>query len=170
MQHRILQLHDTDVSHATQHAAGEALAKEMLSTVCGIPAETICFLRTEHGKPYIDIPNVHFSISHSDDRVMCAIHTSPVGADIQRIAPVRENVLQRVCTPAERAFIGADARRFAEVWTRKEAYAKLVGTGLSYGLQNIVVADENGLTRTVCDCHVITKENDGYMYSIVWNE
>lgn len=169
MQFRIQRLQTTDTSHAAQHAAGEALAAEMLSEACGVPADAIVFHRDGNGKPYTDLP-LQFSISHTDDRVFCAVHPRAVGADIERIRPPRAGVVRRVCQPAEAAYVGDDPRRFAEVWTRKEAYAKLDGRGLAFGLQNIETADENGLTPTVCGCKVITAETDGYIYTVVWKE
>ncbi len=168
MQYRIEKLHIADTSYAAQHAAGEALSKKMLSAALGITPESITLLRTKKGKPYVNGYDVHFSVSHSGDHILCAVHEAPIGADIQEILPLREKVLKKVCTPAEIVYIGDDPARFTEVWTRKEAYAKLTGKGLAIGLQNISVADENSLFSTVNGCHVVTKTDAAYIYSIVW--
>ncbi len=169
MQYRIEKLHSADTSHAAQHTAGEALAKEVLSAALGVSTEEIVFLRTAAGKPYVKGHNIHFSISHSEEHVLCAVHEAPIGADVQKITSPRKKVMQRVCTAGEIAYIGDDPVRFAEVWTRKEAYAKLTGKGLGIGLKTIVVADESGLVN-INGYRVVTTTDTAYVYSIVWKE
>lgn len=168
MQYRIEKLH-ADTSHAAQHAAGEALARDMLAAACDVSSESILFRRAETGKPYTTLP-MQLSISHSDDRILCAIHPSPVGADIQKLVPLPLKVLQRICTPKEQTYIGKDPIRFTEVWTRKEAYAKLIGKGLSLGLKNVIVADENGLLQDVNGYHVLTAAKEDFVFSVVWED
>lgn len=170
VQYRIKKLHTADTSHAVQHAAGETLAKDMLCTALGVSAEEVTFLHTDTGKPYAAGHNIHFSVSHSGDHILCAVHEAPVGADVEKIASPREKVMQRVCTPAEITYIGDDPVRFTEIWTRKEAYAKLTGKGLAIGLKTIVVADENGLFSGINGHAVLTEKLDGYVYSVVWKD
>lgn len=170
MQYRIQKLYTETPTHAEQHAASEALAREMLSATLGIPPKEVVILRADSGKPFVKGHPVHFNVSHSGDRVLCAVHTAPVGADIQQIVPQYDRVMRRVCTPAEIAYIGDDPARFAQIWTRKEAYAKLTGKGLAIGLKTIVVADENGLFSGINGHAVLTEEHDGYIYSVVWEE
>ncbi len=168
MQYRLLQLHIEHPTYAQQHEAGVQLARQMLAEISGMPPHEIRILYTENGKPYTDSAPLHFSISHTDGVVLCAVHTAPIGADIERIRLPRPNTVKRVCTDAECAYIGDDPTRFAAVWTRKEAYAKLTGKGVSIGLQTIPTADEKGLLTTVCSMQVQTVLEDIYVYSIVF--
>lgn len=149
---------------------GEQLARRMLSAAVGQPPERFCIDRDSAGKPYWVGGNLFFNYSHSKDRLLCAVHTAPVGADIEKIGDYRDRVARRVCTPAEYRYIGKDPVRFSEVWTRKEAYAKYTGRGLSYGLQNIPVATEAALTPQILGCAVLTAQAEGYVFSIVWEE
>ena len=76
--------------------AGELLARRMLSQRCGVRPEEITICRTERGKPYAKGMAVHFNVSHSGDLVLCAVSDSSIGADIERIRPVSDRLMQRV--------------------------------------------------------------------------
>lgn len=148
---------------------GEALARRMLAKETGLSPAALRICRTAQGKPFVENAAVHFSISHSGELVLCAVHSAPVGADIEKIT-LRDAVMRRVCTAEECAYIGSDAVRFTEVWTRKEAFSKLDGRGLSIGLMTVPTADENGLFPRVCGCAVQTAVFGNYVFSIVWKD
>ena len=80
--------------------------------------------KTEKGKPYFpERPDVHFSLSHTDTHVMCAIGESPVGCDIQTIRQVSDKIKYRTCTEKE-----LEVFEFFQLWTLKESWIKLNGT------------------------------------------
>ncbi|GAA2926154.1 4'-phosphopantetheinyl transferase family protein [Streptomyces enissocaesilis] len=90
-----------------------------------------------HGRPAVQGGGVHFSLSHSDDVVLIGIAEAPVGVDVQRIPPA--GVVAETSAslhPTETAELAAEPDgtkplAFARAWTRKEAYLKGIGTGLS---------------------------------------
>lgn len=90
-----------------------------------------------HGRPAVSGAPLHFNMSHAGDLVLFAVGGAPIGADVERFqAP--ETVAQVTASlhPRERAELAglpASARpeAFARCWTRKEAYLKGLGTGLS---------------------------------------
>ena len=83
-----------------------------------------------HGKPYIP-GGPHFSLSHSGELCALAVCETSVGLDAEKIAPVRR-AAARALTGEERDFMEVDPeRRFAYLWTRKEAVLKCTGAGLS---------------------------------------
>ncbi|WP_179120192.1 4'-phosphopantetheinyl transferase family protein [Streptomyces tsukubensis] len=95
-----------------------------------------------HGRPVVvsPDPSVHFSLSHAGRLVLIAIADAPVGVDAEA-APAARTVKELTPSlhPLERSDIeGAPEQErpmeFARVWTRKEAYLKGIGTGLSRGL------------------------------------
>ena len=91
-----------------------------------------------NGKPYLrDRKDCFFSISHSDRYVVCAVADCEVGVDIEPVSPIRPAVLHRCFTDQEREWIGDDPERFARLWTMKEAYMKMTGTGLSVPAKEI---------------------------------
>lgn len=87
----------------------------------------------EHGKPYCD--GVCFSLSHSGAMVAVGVDGAQIGIDVEKIAEEdRLRIAGRFFHPAERAYVQAasDQRRaFCEIWTRKEAYLKMTGEGIS---------------------------------------
>lgn len=94
----------------------------------------------ENGKPYLkDRTDLYFSLSHSDKYAVCAVADCEVGIDIEPISPARPAVLRRCFTEEEQRWIGEDAARFTRLWTMKEAYMKLTGTGLSVPAKEIAL-------------------------------
>lgn len=85
------------------------------------------------GKPFLaDRPDVQFSLSHTGDWVFCAVSDGAVGMDAQQLCPIGERVIRRCFSAEEQAWLRqAPADAAVRLWTRKEAYAKLTGAGLS---------------------------------------
>lgn len=80
--------------------------------------------KTDKGKPYFpNRPEIHFSLSHTDTHVLCALGREPVGADIQTVRRVSERVIRRVCTENE-----LKSFDFFQLWTLKESWIKLNGS------------------------------------------
>lgn len=101
------------------------------------------FFHGEHGKPYSP-EGPWFSLSHSGTLAALAVNDAPVGLDVERVAPLRR-AADRVLMPEERRFIQTDAeRRFAYLWTRKEAALKCTGAGLSIAMNTF-----SALAKTV---------------------
>ena len=127
-------------------------------------------LLNEYGKPYVEGGDVFFSVSHSGRCAAIAVESAEVGLDVEKL-PERDvtKIAQRCFHPDELEAL-TDARDFARIWTRKEAYIKLRGTGLSDELREIntlspelsarmVTCDLDGYALTVCSYRNIT-END----------
>ena len=94
-----------------------------------------------NGKPYLrDQKDQYFSISHSGKYVVCAVADCEIGVDIEPILPIRPAVKQRCFTAEEQQWIGEDATRFTRLWTMKEGYMKLTGTGLSVPAKKIILS------------------------------
>lgn len=106
--------------------AGAYLLRKGLEKM-GVDPDTVRIITTEKGKPYID--GIFFNISHSGERAVCAFGTSETGVDIEKIKPLSERLMDKIALPSERAKISA-AKQIVRLWTRKEALAKCVGTGL----------------------------------------
>lgn len=94
-----------------------------------------------HGKPYFEnISNFHFNISHSGDILAIAISDREVGIDIEKLRNPDLRIAKRFCDDEQAYISKADSKnRFFEVWTKKEAYLKYKGTGLSGGLNTFSV-------------------------------
>lgn len=72
---------------------------------------------------------VHFSVSHCEGRIVCALsQQSEIGVDVEALGGLEAKDFPRYLNARERAWAGASARRFYSVWTRKEAVAKAAGS------------------------------------------
>ena len=110
-----------------QSLAGELLLRKLLrETGIVTPIE-----RLPSGQPVLQNEQAFVSIAHCDDHVVCAIHDRPIGIDIEKVTSVKPGLAERVCTPEELAYIQGNASRFFEIWTAKEAYFKMKGTGIT---------------------------------------
>ena len=86
--------------------------------------------------------NLEFNVAHSGERVLIAFaRGKPVGVDIERLRPMpdAESIAIRFFSASEAAALRlVDPRQKAETffncWTRKEAYVKAIGDGLSVPL------------------------------------
>lgn len=85
---------------------------------------------------FADNPCVHFNISHSGDVAMCAVSDVTVGVDVQLICDFKEKICRRYFLPREADFVLKEPdsskrqSKFFDIWTLKEAYAKMTGGGL----------------------------------------
>ena len=97
------------------------------------------FQTTSFGRPQVapGLPQVHFCVSHIETMSVIAVSRDvPVGVDIETIGRACAGVIEDFCSPRERRALAqlnepARSRAFARLWTLKEAYTKLTGTGLA---------------------------------------
>ena len=104
--------------------------------------QMLCIAKGECGKPYFEnAPWLHFSVSHSGGLWVCALCRYDVGIDIEQHAARDHAALsRRFFHPNEIEYTrrgGTEA--FYSVWTAKESYVKLTGTGLSRDLRALMV-------------------------------
>lgn len=100
----------------------------------------------EHGKPKIMNSNLHFNMSHAGNYAVCAVCNQPIGVDIENLTRFEgrirqmERLANRVLTDDERKLWERSEKRewtLLEIWTRKESYVKMTGSGLSVDLRGI---------------------------------
>jgi len=101
------------------------------------------------GKPVLAHPatDVQFNLSHSRDVILLAVtHRRAVGVDVEYLRPMRDmdKFAARFFSENEREWLasvppGEKTRVFFEVWTRKEAYLKACGDGITRQLRGIDV-------------------------------
>lgn len=90
----------------------------------------------------------HFNLAHSSELALLAVTRSgPVGVDVERIRPLREvdQLVSRFFSPREDAvFQGLAAEQkpeaFFRLWTRKEAWLKATGEGITESLGRVEVS------------------------------
>lgn len=91
--------------------------------------------RRAGGKPYFPgCPQVHFNCSHSGDLALCALSDAPVGVDLELVRPRRPGLPRFCLAPEELEWYEARGSRWEDfyiLWTRREAWCKYTGKGLS---------------------------------------
>ena len=110
--------------------------------------------RLPDGKPVLkNNPDVHFNLSHSGTLAVCAVSGRPVGVDTECLQKEDAGVSALCFQAAEREWIRRSAepdRAFTRLWTRKESYLKLIGTGLLRSPGAVSVLPGTGQPEGVC--------------------
>jgi 4'-phosphopantetheinyl transferase len=120
--------------------------RELLGGMLGIPPAEVEFSYNPYGKP--ETAGVQFNMSHSEWMALIAISRSRVvGVDVERKnrAFVDDRIPERFFSPAEVQALralpeGQQTEAFFNCWTRKEAYVKARGLGLSLALDSFDVS------------------------------
>ena len=119
------------------------------------------------GKPVLrGFPDLHFSLSHSGNAVLCALDRRPVGADIEMIRRRNLEHLLSVFSDRERASIEQAASPelcFTRLWTRKESYLKLTGEGLT-GTKALREIPTEGNGSVLFE--TVVREAEDFVYSV----
>ncbi len=131
----------------------ELLIRNEILKATGIDRGAVEFSYNEYGKPLLKGGGYFFSVSHSGDLVAFAGANSPVGVDIQIVQRADYRLAERFFTKEEYDAICAapsSEREFFRIWTLKEAYVKLLGTGMSTPFNSFSVLTEEfaGISRT----------------------
>lgn len=123
------------------------LYAELLVRICAceelrLPNALLHFIKNDYGKPHLSgHPCWHFNISHTRSIIAVAVSDHKVGIDAEKVQKAELSVAERFFTAAERKYIsegGLSAdERFYEIWTRKEAYIKWAGKGLSIPIDTV---------------------------------
>ena len=109
------------------------------------------FLYNEYGAPYI-AGGPHFSISHCKHGIAVVINNTPVGIDIEVVRPFKDDLMQKTMNSAEQQHIISSThpnKEFIRLWTQKEAYLKLKGTGIITDLHNTLAQKQDIVWKEV---------------------
>lgn len=139
---------------------GRLARRLILARYAGVEPSRIQIEADRHGKPYLADPtgtSLHFNVSHSADLIAVAVCADgPLGIDVERRRLRRQVPLLAgtVLTARERAWWrqqGSAGRRtgFYDLWSAKEACAKLTGYGLSSPFGEIAIAAPGAASSSV---------------------
>ena len=90
-----------------------------------------------HGKPCFSDTDckLYFNFSHSHEKTICAIsHTHQIGVDIEKIVSLDLRILNDYFDLDEQQFIrqsNVPVEAFYTLWTKKEAFLKCTGEGIT---------------------------------------
>lgn len=143
-----------------------ATARQALERLLGDYAgrsDTPAIERGAHGKPYApELPELDFNLTHAGSEILLAFaRRQPLGIDLEHTARhfSIEGIARRFFAAAEADALerlpeGARGAAFLRLWTHKEAVLKALGEGLSFGLERVEFAfDEGGRPelKTIAD-------------------
>ena len=128
--------------------------RRLLATYLGVGPAAIDISRTSCGKPTLSgRSDLHFNSTRSATFEGFAIARAPVGVDLEEHweTPIDEvdGLAELVLSPREKEqfeLLTPDMRRgfYLRCWTRREAYLKAVGDGLSHAVLPQTVIPESG--------------------------
>jgi 4'-phosphopantetheinyl transferase len=154
--------------HRDRFVARRGILRLILARYLHVMPAGIALQSSEYGKPSLAASHgtdLRFNLSHSQDLALYAVTRGrELGVDVEciRPGPVEDSIAQRFFAPGEVAALDAlpEACRtsgFFDIWSRKEAYIKAQGLGLSLALDSFEVSLGKGepvrLLRTAPDAH-----------------
>ncbi len=152
----LVHFRDSSIAHQKNaRILGRAAVRILMSNYTGVSAIRLKFFRSAQGKPELALPTgpskLRFNTSYSKDWIAMAFGNGlEVGLDLEYVDeafPAAE-IARRFFTEKEAAAIHAATGRqkqrlFFDIWVRKEAYLKAVGTGLVQRLDSFTVPTDS---------------------------
>lgn len=132
--------------HRDRFIAGRGIQRRLLARYLGADPAALSYRLAHHGKPALDAPwdaaGLRFNVSNAENGLLVAVSLDrELGVDLEAVRSLgdRDDVARRFFSAPEVAVYDAvdEAERdaaFFTCWTRKEAYIKAVGEGLSMPL------------------------------------
>jgi len=152
--------------------------RQVLSGYLSVTDEQLSIARTPQGKPWLpDFPGLCFNLSHSGTSaaiVLC--RGAEVGVDLEKVSgnvEAKKAIARRFFHPDEQHWLAEDEAhyllRFTRLWSVKEAWLKVRGTGLTQSLAGFCAIPQHSGIAHVYDerkeeiglLHHRLIENDG---------
>lgn len=146
-----------------------AFFTRVMTEELNLPADTM-ILRIKNKKPFFpDYPNIHFSITHTQNHWLCILADNPIGIDgelASRKINNKEKIMKRFFSVDEQNMVIKSHEpntEFLSIWTKKEACIKLNGLSLlrdmgkfdtespdfNLYLQQIILPVDNGKDKLI---------------------
>ena len=134
------------------YVAARGMMRDVLGRYLGTSPQSLAFTYAAHGKPSLAAPwhetGLQFNLAHSHGAAILAVaRGESVGVDIEQIRPMpnagalmerffaKEEINEWKSLPDEQRL-----EAFFRGWTRKEAYLKAIGSGLSFPLDRFCIS------------------------------
>jgi 4'-phosphopantetheinyl transferase len=136
---------DEDREH---YRYGRAILRTLIGQYEQIEPTAVPFVYGEHGKPGLAGGDLRFNLSHADGVALIAFARGrEIGVDVERVRPLSDadRVARRFFSEREygeytAVFDAQKPQAFFNCWTRKEAFIKAIGEGLSCPLKSFDVS------------------------------
>ena len=143
--------------HRRRYIVAHTALRSILARYTDRAPEEIMLDAEEYGKPFLRDESLQFNLSHSHEMAVVAVAASRVGVDIEHVREMTDagQIAERFFSRQEVMELQLIPRNemieaFFRCWTRKEAFIKAIGEGLSYPLESFGVSlqpDEPQLVR-----------------------
>ena len=143
--------------HQRRFQVGHGALRLILAGYLKVEPSTIEYRVGPRGKPYVVGHDLFFNLSHSGKLALIGVAKSELGLDVEKVRHLES--LRQI---AERHFSGAEFAKldalkgspqelaFYRCWTRKEAYIKALGEGLSMSLDSFDVSLDEAPKLVAC--------------------
>jgi len=135
------------------HLFSRGILKVILSKYIKVSSRNINLIKTRYGKLELNkeqnVNNIKFNVSHSKDLIVIAvIKDVKIGVDVEYVDEELnfKDLISNICSSQEvnRYCCLITNREFFKLWTKKEAFVKGTGAGLSRNLKSFsVITDTN---------------------------
>lgn len=132
------------------YIAAHGAMREILGFYLECCPKKIEFTTNYYGKPFLrrNQTDINFNMSHSHEWALLALTKGKkIGVDIELIRAeiAEQNLAEQIFSPLENETLRnlpekLRLKAFFDCWTRKEAFIKAVGKGLSYPLEEFAVS------------------------------
>lgn len=159
--------------HQTHFIVARGILRAILSRYLHVEPHQLHIRLGPHGKPYLSTPSreasLSFNLTHSKGLALYAVsHGRQVGIDVEADRPPHfdyNRIAKRILTAREEALFNTlspteQRQAFFTCWTRKEAYIKARGKGLSFPLKHITVSVLPGEPAALLDVQGDPRETD----------
>lgn len=101
------------------------------------------FSLNRYGKLYLKDNPIYFNISHTKNAYVIAFANQEVGIDIEIKREYNEIFLKKMIDKCiVQGEVVLDSNDFIKIWTAKESFLKLLGTGINTSLKEVKVLDK----------------------------
>ena len=157
--------HANAISHAESRETfirSRAMLRAVLAREIGVSPAKVPLTFNSHGKPELATrDDMHFNVSHSSGMALVAIHSRPIGVDIERVDEriPHFDLASDLFTDAEQRELSKPncdrekTRQFFRIWTRKEAFLKGLGTGFAVDPRLFDVVDPRAVEGSGWQLH-----------------
>lgn len=156
--------------HRDAFIGARATLRQILARYAARSAKALSFTYTEYGKPFLSPecagPTIRFNLSHAHERALLAVTDGrEIGADVEWIRAdfTGDEIAERFFSIHERDVLRGLPREardlsFFQCWTRKEAYIKAAGPGMSIPLHSFDVSLGPGVAAELLATRPETEE------------
>ncbi len=159
---------------ACRFVLSRSILRHLVGEYAGLRPQVVALSYSRYGKPYLNLDGcvLHFSLSHSLGVAVFAFARRQIGVDIESASLCRDlrAVAPLYVSETELRLIeelpgDQHQNAYRQIWTRKEAFLKGVGTGLVDDLKNISVGWPNS-PALINSAHVFEYDQEWRMQAI----